>query len=102
MMKLILIAIVLLVAVDGFKISPFKLTKKNFAPLIVSIGLLGISPDVSNAIAQQYKLPPIDRKDPDRCLLSTSNMGQANAARDKLFDLRECDLKGQVGAVSYC
>jgi hypothetical protein len=22
-------------------------------------------------------------------------MGQANAARDKLYDLRECDLKGQ-------
>lgn len=25
-------------------------------------------------------------------------MGQANAARNKLYDLRECDLKGQSGA----
>ena len=25
-------------------------------------------------------------------------MGQANAARDKLYDLRECDLRGQSAA----
>jgi uncharacterized protein YjbI with pentapeptide repeats len=25
-------------------------------------------------------------------------MGQANAARDKLYDLRECNLQGQDGA----
>mmetsp|Transcript_30549 Transcript_30549/g.41855 ORF Transcript_30549/g.41855 Transcript_30549/m.41855 type:complete len:247 (-) Transcript_30549:60-800(-) len=50
------------------------------------------------AIEQQYKLPPIDYKDPNRCVLSASFMGQANAARDKLYDLRECDLKGQSGA----
>ena len=45
-------------------------------------------------LAQQYKLPPIDRADTNRCVLSSSSMGQANAARDKLYDLRECDLKG--------
>lgn len=49
----------------------------------------------SFGIEQQYKLPPIDRKDPNRCQLQSSSMGQANAARDKLYDLRECDLKGQ-------
>ena len=50
------------------------------------------------AIEQQYKLPPIDYKDPNRCVLTSSSMGQANAARDKLYDLRECDLRGQSGA----
>ena len=48
-----------------------------------------------HAIAQQYKLPPIDRADTNRCNLQSSSIGQANAARDKLYDLRECDLKGQ-------
>lgn len=50
------------------------------------------------ALEQQYKLPPIDRADKNRCVLSSSSIGQANAARDKLYDLRECDLKGQNGA----
>ena len=56
------------------------------------------APLASHALEQQYKLPPIDRKDTGRCQLTTSNMGQANAARDKLYDVRECDLKGQTGA----
>ena len=42
-----------------------------------------------------YKLPPIDRKNPDRCKLLSSSIGQANAARDSLYDLRECDIRGQ-------
>ena len=42
-----------------------------------------------------YKLPPIDRKNPDRCKLMSSSIGQANAARDSLYDLRECDIRGQ-------
>lgn len=49
------------------------------------------------ANAMEYRLPPIDRKDPNRCVLQSSSIGQANAARDKLYDLRECDLKGQSG-----
>ena len=69
---------------------------------IVACGLLSILPFISisptYALEQQYKLPPIDRKDPNRCVLTSSAMGQANAARDKLFDLRECDIKGQDGA----
>lgn len=52
----------------------------------------------SYALNQQYKLPPIDRRDPNRCTLVSSSMGQANAARDKLYDLRECNLQGQSGA----
>jgi hypothetical protein len=36
----------------------------------------------------------IDLADKNRCTLSSSNIGQANAARDKLYDLRECSLSG--------
>lgn len=43
---------------------------------------------------KEFKLPPIDRSDKNRCVLSSSAMGQANAARDKLYDLRECRLSG--------
>ena len=69
----------------------------------VAVGLASAivftEPHSASAIAQQYKLPPIDRSsDSTRCVLSSSSMGQANAARDKLYDLRECNLKGQSGA----
>jgi uncharacterized protein YjbI with pentapeptide repeats len=50
------------------------------------------------AIEQQYKLPPIDFNDKNRCVLVSSSMGQANAARDKLYDLRQCTLTGQNAA----
>jgi uncharacterized protein YjbI with pentapeptide repeats len=43
---------------------------------------------------KEFRLPPIDFRDPNRCTLSSSNMGQANAARDKLYDLRQCTLSG--------
>lgn len=52
----------------------------------------------ANAIEQQYKLPPIDFSDKTRCTLTSSAMGQANAARDKLYDLRMCDLTKQSAA----
>eukprot|EP00929_Paragymnodinium_shiwhaense_P026298 TRINITY_DN15670_c0_g1_i1.p1 TRINITY_DN15670_c0_g1~~TRINITY_DN15670_c0_g1_i1.p1 ORF type:complete len:254 (-),score=67.45 TRINITY_DN15670_c0_g1_i1:227-988(-) len=39
-------------------------------------------------------LPAINRMDKFRCRWQSSKMGQANAARDKLFDLRECDMRG--------
>lgn len=41
------------------------------------------------------RLPPIDRTDAKRCEPASSAIGQANAARDKLLDLRECDLRGR-------
>jgi len=47
---------------------------------------------------KDFKLPPIDFKDKSRCILSSSAIGQANAARDKLYDLRECKLSGQKAA----
>lgn len=43
---------------------------------------------------EKFKFPPIDFTDKNRCVLQTSNMGQANAQRDKLYDLRECKLSG--------
>jgi uncharacterized protein YjbI with pentapeptide repeats len=44
----------------------------------------------------KYKFPPINRGDESaRCKFKSSAMGQANAARDELFDLRECKMSGQ-------
>tara|TARA_B110001452_G_C15111347_1_gene387378 strand:+ start:24 stop:650 length:627 start_codon:yes stop_codon:yes gene_type:complete len=43
-----------------------------------------------------YKFPPIDKKnDATRCKFLSSAMGQANAARDSLYDLRECKMDGK-------
>merc|ERR1712037_944957 len=42
--------------------------------------------------------PPVNKRDTSRCQFSTSSMGQANAARDKLLDLRECNMKGDSAA----
>lgn len=69
-------------------------------------GLIAVSffGPIENAMAETimeknanfvYKLPPIDRKNLDRCKLLSSSIGQANAARDSLYDLRECDIRGQ-------
>ena len=44
---------------------------------------------------KDFKLPPIDFNDKSRCQFSSSKMGQANAARDKLYDLRQCNLQGE-------
>jgi hypothetical protein len=34
-------------------------------------------------------VPPIDMKDTTRCEFKNSAMGQSNAAKDKLYDLRQ-------------
>lgn len=79
-----------------------SIVERKLASSICSLAflILGFSSNTlpSFAIEQQYKLPPIDRNDPNRCNLISSSMGQANAARDKLYDLRECSLVGQSGA----
>jgi hypothetical protein len=50
---------------------------------------------------KDFKFPPIDFSDVNRCVLKGgSSMGQANAARDKLYDLRQCKLSG-VDATGY-
>ena len=47
---------------------------------------------------KDFKLPPIDFSDKNRCVLQGSSIGQANAARDKLYDLRQCKLSGANAA----
>ena len=42
-----------------------------------------------------YNFPPIDKADKNRCEFRSSAIGQSNAARDKLYDLRECDLSNK-------
>eukprot|EP00527_Entomoneis_sp_CCMP2396_P000380 CAMPEP_0198142202 /NCGR_PEP_ID=MMETSP1443-20131203/5066_1 /TAXON_ID=186043 /ORGANISM="Entomoneis sp., Strain CCMP2396" /LENGTH=246 /DNA_ID=CAMNT_0043805163 /DNA_START=119 /DNA_END=859 /DNA_ORIENTATION=+ len=49
---------------------------------------------------KDFRLPPIDFGDTKRCVLTSSAIGQANAARDKLYDLRMCDLSG-ASAVGF-
>lgn len=53
--------------------------------------------DMRPAKARDGRLPPIDAKKSkkDRCKYKSSSMGQANAARDKILDLRECNMEGQ-------
>lgn len=62
-----------------------------------SLIILHVCLSITNNIGQtkDFKLPPIDYADKTRCVLNSSSMGQANAARDKLYDLRECKLSGQ-------
>ena len=43
----------------------------------------------------KFKLPPIDTRDAGRCAFKSSSMGQANGAKDKLFDYRLCDMSGK-------
>ncbi|KAJ8905070.1 hypothetical protein NDN08_001581 [Rhodosorus marinus] len=58
---------------------------------LAAAAVLVVAPaSVESAI--NAKFPPIDRTNPNRCEVKSSAMGQANAARDSLFDLRECNL----------
>lgn len=71
----------------------------NAASLSILAATLLFNPLPSHADGQtkEFKLPPIDQSDKSRCVLNSSKMGQANAARDKLYDLRECKLSGVNG-----
>lgn len=66
----------------------------------LSIFSAGPLPAFADGQTEKFKLPPVDLKDKDRCKLTSSSIGQANAARDKLYDLRMCNLSGQK-AVGY-
>ena len=74
-----------------------NLSKRMLSKVLGCAGMLLVPLASTHAIEQQYKLPPIDYADKNRCKMTTSSMGQANAARDKLLDLRECDMKGENG-----
>ena len=75
-------------------------TKKAALASILSFGLAvsmmaGVpGPAFADGQTEKFKLPPIDKTDKTRCTLNSSTIGQANAARDKLYDLRECKLSG--------
>jgi hypothetical protein len=61
----------------------------------VSLSVLSAPfPSYADGQTEKFKLPPIDFSDKSRCTLSSSSIGQANAARDKLYDLRQCQLSG--------
>ncbi len=46
-----------------------------------------------------YRFPPVDLTNlKSRCVFSSSAMGQANAARDSLYDLRQCPMSGKNAA----
>lgn len=62
--------------------------------VFVAIALSASPPAWADGSTKDFKFPPIDRSDPSRCSIRSSTIGQANAARDKLYDLRECDLQG--------
>jgi len=60
----------------------------------LSLFSAGPLPAFADGQTEKFKLPPVDLKDKTRCVLSSSSIGQANAARDKLYDLRQCNLSG--------
>ena len=66
-----------------------------FGQSFLSLALMTTLQPSASFAQDQFRLPPIDRKDPNRCEMTSSSIGQANAGRDKLLDLRECDLKGK-------
>lgn len=79
--------------------------KDSFAKIAIasmlSISLLSAPlPAMADGQTEKFRLPPIDFSDKNRCSLNSSSMGQANAARDKLYDLRQCKLTG-AEAVGY-
>lgn len=47
---------------------------------------------LADGATQRFSLPPVSQAK-DRCVFKSSAMGQANAARDSLYDLRECNLR---------
>jgi len=68
------------------------------AAVMSAVILSSPMPSYADGQTKEFKLPPIDFKDKSRCTLSSSAIGQANAARDKLYDLRECKLSGEKAA----
>jgi hypothetical protein len=73
--------------------------------VLTAIATLGVgltimtSPAFADGATKEFKFPPVDLSDKSRCVLKGgSAMGQANAARDKLYDLRQCKLSGANAA----
>lgn len=72
-----------------------KNAMKIIIPSILAASLIfNPQPSFADGSTKEFRLPPIDTSDKNRCKLVSSNIGQANAARDKLYDLRQCSLAG--------
>merc|ERR1719238_1932760 len=70
---------------------------RTFSAVALSSLLLGPTlapPALADGDTEKFKFPPIDRANKNRCKWTGSAMGQANAARDSLYDLRECPMSG--------
>jgi len=74
-----------------------KVFANAFLVSVLSLSVFSVYPlpALADGQTEKFKLPPVDLKDKNRCKLSSSTIGQANAARDKLYDLRQCNLSGQ-------
>mmetsp|Transcript_13196 Transcript_13196/g.19248 ORF Transcript_13196/g.19248 Transcript_13196/m.19248 type:complete len:246 (-) Transcript_13196:176-913(-) len=69
---------------------------KAFTVAALSFSMFFVpSPALADGQTKTFKLPPIDKSDTTRCTFASSKIGQANAARDKLYDLRQCNLSGE-------
>eukprot|EP00611_Tribonema_gayanum_P025208 TRINITY_DN5695_c0_g1_i1.p1 TRINITY_DN5695_c0_g1~~TRINITY_DN5695_c0_g1_i1.p1 ORF type:complete len:233 (-),score=63.02 TRINITY_DN5695_c0_g1_i1:269-967(-) len=78
--------------------SPFS---RTVAAVLAGISLLGGAElALADGSTGKFALPPINYSEKDRCTFKSSSMGQANAAREKLFDLRMCDMSGKSAALS--
>jgi uncharacterized protein YjbI with pentapeptide repeats len=72
-----------------------KQLKSFFVSAAIALVLTGgATTAFADGATKEFKLPPINLSDPGRCVLKSSAMGQANAARDSLYDLRQCNLSG--------
>lgn len=89
---------------DSFNANVFRHKATGIiAATIATIAIVTLTPLDARADGQtkDFKFPPIDFADVNRCVLKGgSSMGQANAARDKLYDLRQCKLSG-ADAMGY-
>lgn len=68
--------------------------QKATAATALAALLFAGGPALADGGTENFKFPPIDRSNTNRCKFVGSAMGQANAARDSLYDLRECKMEG--------
>lgn len=78
------------------RVEMLQWVRASLAAAAIGVSLLAApAASLADGGTKEFKLPPIDTADKTRCMLKGSSMGQANAARDKLYDLRLCKLSGQ-------
>jgi len=68
---------------------------KAIIAVALTLAVFNPSPAFADGQTTKFKLPPVDTSIKNRCRFSDSKMGQANAARDSLYDLRFCDMSGK-------